>query len=600
VRLEGLSVQHDAGLARRSIRFAWIGGDMEVSIEVPSEYAPDDSDCSAFVPCALLVAMRRAEPLQIDGVVSRRLLDNLTLIQEILSSWNPTMRRVPVRAAAVDESPAEPVAKRACFISRGIDSTYSAAIDRAAGDELSCLIHWRDFEFRFSEPTRKREVELVHESARLVEMPALVVKSDVPRPLIGIVDFHDATAAMLAAIALSLPGLAGRVLIPSSTGYGDLVPTGTHPVLDPLFSTERVEIEHDVCPLREDKVAWLVRNRPDLVPLVHVCMEQDSTENCGRCGKCVWAMVLFHLHGGLERAAFPDRLDPGLVKDAYRGMPHQLAGSDRVYKQLGDSREDRALKRALLHGMRKSTRKPMAKGGLGIIPIYSRRTHLLLHGHLSDVPTKVTGTASAEVGALDPSWPPPRDRRQDLLGLVRAVDGDARHHRYAAGELPPGQRSGELGALLSDPPDDGVPLVLDGQDRPALDEFGSGSALAAARWVGAPLVWRTSATAAARVRAAARRTKDAIGARRAKRRAAAREPAGWLHGSGGGGRVALLAARHPVLDDVLLTTDSEEARRLGYGEPETLGYLEPYAPVTGVVGPAAVRIPWARHWGLRA
>jgi hypothetical protein len=604
LRLEGLRVQHDASVTRRTIRFAWIGGDMEVGVEVPSEYAPDDSDCSPFVPAALLVAMRRAEPLQIDGVVSRRLLESLPLAQEILSSWNPTMRRIAVRAAAVDESPAEPDARRACFFSRGIDSTYSAAIDRAAGDELASLVHWRDFEFRYSEPTREREVELAYETARLVDLPMVVVRSDVPRALVGVVDFNDATSAMLASVALSLPGLAGRTVIPSATGYGDLVPVGCHPLLDPLWSTERVAVEHDLCPLREEKVRWLVENRPDLLPLIHVCMEQDSTENCGRCGKCVWAMMLLYLHGGLERAPFPDRLDPDQVKNAYRGMPHQLAGSDRVYKQLGDSREHRAFKRALLKGMRKSTRKPMARGGLGIIPIYGRRTHQLLHGHLSDVPTKVTGTAGAEVGPLDPSWPPPREVPCGLLGLVRAVDGDERRHRYAAGELPPGERSGELGALLSDRPEDGVPLVLDGDGRPALNGEHPGSALATARWIGEPLVWRTGGTPVARVRSAARRANDARAAFRpngrvprgaADSRGAA--PVGWLHRGGGDGRLALLAARHPVLDDVLLTTDPDEARRLGYVEPETLGYLEPHAPITGVAGPAAVTIPWARHWG---
>ena len=598
MRLEGLRVQHDdAGLTRRTIRFAWIGGEMEVGVEVPSEYAPGDDDCSAFVPSALLVAMRRAEPLQIDGVVSRKLLDNLTLVQQILSSWNPAMTRIPVRAAAVDESPAEPVPKRASFLSRGIDSTWSAAIERAPGDELSHLVHWRDFEFRFSEPTREREVELARETARLVDLPLVVAKSDVPKALVGIVDFHDATAAMLASVALSLPGLAGRIVIPSATGYGDLVPTGTHPVLDPLLSTERVAVEHDVCPLREEKVEWLVRNRPDLLPLIHVCMEQDSTENCGRCGKCVWAMMLLHLYGGLERSSFPSKLDPDRIKNAYRGMAHQLAASDRVYKQLGDSREDRALKRALLQGMRKSTRKPMPKGGLGIIPIYGRRMHQLLHGELSDVPTKVSGTASAEVGALDPSWPPPREPHDGLLGLVRAVDGDARRHRYAAGSLPPGQRSGELGALLRERPDDGAPLVLDADGRPVLEEDEPSSALAAARWIGEPMVWRTRAAPAARVKSAARRAKDAWTSRNRNSSDAAGKAAGWLHRSGGDGRVALLASRHPVLDDVLLSTDPGEARRLGYGEPRTLGYLEPHAPVTGVVGPAAVTIPWARHWG---
>src|SRR3954463_8862740 len=110
MRLQGLRVQREDGVARRTIGVAWIGGQMDVSVNVPAGYAPDDSDCSPFVPAALLVAMRRAEPLQIDGVVSRRLLESLPLAQEILSAWNPAMTRIPVRAAAVNDSPGAPAA----------------------------------------------------------------------------------------------------------------------------------------------------------------------------------------------------------------------------------------------------------------------------------------------------------------------------------------------------------------------------------------------------------------------------------------------------------------------------------------------------------
>jgi hypothetical protein len=60
-----------------------------------------------------------------------------------------------------------------------------------------------------------------------------------------------------------------------------------------------------------------------------------------------------------------------------------------------------------------------------------------------------------------------------------------------------------------------------------------------------------------------------------------------------------MAAAHPVLEDVLLTTDRAEARELGYGEPVSIGFLEARAPVTGSLGTAASPIAWARHWGRR-
>jgi hypothetical protein len=232
---------------------------------------------------------------------------------------------------------------------------------------------------------------------------------------------------------------------------------------------------------------------------------------------------------------------------------------------------------------------------------HQRRYYFLVHGRVSDLPTKPSGTASAEVAALDPNWPPPRDQPPGRLGLVRAVDHDARRHQYAAGRLPAGQRSGELGALLADRPDGGVALTLghDGQlvpDRPPE----SLSVRAAVRWVLGPLVWRVPATLAARLRSVCRRALDVKRRPGQDRRPALGQPAGWLHGTGGAGRIELWAATHPVLDDILLTTDPDEARELGYRAPVSLGYLEEGAPVTGTPGPAEVAIPWARHWGRRA
>jgi hypothetical protein len=395
--------------------------------------------------------------------------------------------------------------------------------------------------------------------------------------------------------------------MPSAISYADLSPIGTHPLLDRLWSTEAVTLEHDSCvPNRDDKVEWLVRNRPDLLDLIHVCMEEDSIENCGRCNKCLWTMVLLRLCGGLERSSFPHQIDPELVKRIPRQAVHRLMAWERIHARLGDSAEDAALKRAIRQGLRLSARTPAPRESLGMVSQRARRIHQLLHGRLPDIPVMAAGVASAELGAVDPSWPPPRDEQGGLLGLVRAVDYEARQHRYALGALPAGQRSGELGALLAERPEDGRPLDLDRDGRPALAAL-SGSrrpGWARARWVLEPLLWRGEASPAARLRSVARRVIDAAcrhDARRPDRDAAptVAEPAGWLHASGGSGRAELWAAAHPVLADVLLTTDRDEPGELGYGAPVMLGFVELRAPVTGSIGPAEVPIPWARRWGRR-
>ena len=616
MRLEGLRVREDAGRVRRTVELAWIGGESALTVEVPAEYAPAEDDYSPFIPVALLAAMRRGEPLQVDGSVSERLLGNLTHAQEIISAWNPSFQRVAVRATGLAAAPAAPATGRVSCFSRGIDSTYSVAVGRAAGDDLDGLLFWRDFDLRYSEATQQREIELVEEAGRRLGLPVVVVQSDVHHGFAGFVDFTDATSAMLAAVTLSLPGLAGRCLIPSSVGYADLGPMGTHPLLDELWSTEAVSLEHDSCvPNRESKVDWLVRNRPDLLDLLHVCMEHDTTENCGRCGKCVWTMLALHVSGGLERSSFPAPLDPRALRSAPRPALHQLRLAERLEAVLAGRPEDAPLRKAARHVVRVSTRKPVPRHALGMAAMNARRHHFLMHGRVSDLPHAPDGVASADIGPLDPTLPPPRDQPAGRAGLTRAVDHEARRHRYAAGSVPPGQRSGELGALLLERPEGGVPLRLDSDGKPLVElPDVPASARTAAKWVLAPLAWREQAKPTARVRSVARRAVDlrgrrstngrgANGGRRvdtpAAERTATAPPIGWLHRAGGPGRVELYAAAHPVLDDVLLTTDPGEARELGYADPVSLGFLEEGAPVTGTPGVARVGVPWARHWGRR-
>jgi hypothetical protein len=281
-------------------------------------------------------------------------------------------------------------------------------------------------------------------------------------------------------------------------------------------------------------------------------------------------------------------------------MLHHVTAWERLHEALGPSPEDAALKRAVRQILRTSARESMPRESLSMLAQRARRIHHLLHGRLPDIPVAAGGVASSEVAPLDPSWPPPRDEPRGLLGLVRAVDYDARQHRYAAGALPAGQRSGELGALLAERPEGGLPLELGPDGRPALDGLAaSRPRWALPRWVLEPLLWRDEAPPAARLRSMARRTMDSARSRGRDTQPVAAETAGWLHAAGGSGRAELWAAAHPVLDDVLLTTDRDEPGDLGYGEPVTLGFVELRAPVTGSVGAAEVPIPWARRWGRR-
>jgi glycosyltransferase involved in cell wall biosynthesis len=213
-----------------------------------------------------------------------------------------------------------------------------------------------------------------------------------------------------------------------------------------------------------------------------------------------------------------------------------------------------------------------------------------------------------DLGFLDPFPLKPREtpeaeRPIGLLGLSRTVDYAGRRHRYAIGALAEGEPVAEVGALAESALSGSIPAwIADGYlvtdrhrpptHRPRL--------VAAARWAAESAAWSGLASPAARAKVAARRAAIA-GARLARAPQALAgptgEPKGWLYESDRPSRTPLFAAYHPVTNDQLLTRSPAEAVRLGYGEPELLGYVRRIAPLTGDLHLRPLPIPWARRFG---
>src|SRR5690349_19605367 len=68
----------------------------QVRFRVRGARAADGAD--AFVPAALLPAMRAGAALDLDGPVSPRLLAATSAVQEVVSGWHESFKPVPVAA----------------------------------------------------------------------------------------------------------------------------------------------------------------------------------------------------------------------------------------------------------------------------------------------------------------------------------------------------------------------------------------------------------------------------------------------------------------------------------------------------------------------
>lgn len=128
--------------------------------------------------------------------------------------------------------------------------------------------------------------------------------------------FHHGAA--LAAVGISLSDELDRLVIPPTYPDGGLIPWGSRPDLDPLWSVPgAIDIVHASTPhTRYERIIDIAEE-----PLVHrhlrVCWEYlEPGANCGRCEKCVRTMVMFAGAGVLDRLeTFPTSGDlPAAVR----------------------------------------------------------------------------------------------------------------------------------------------------------------------------------------------------------------------------------------------------------------------------------------------
>ncbi len=580
--VDGWRREERDGLVATSMRVRWSAGDVRTTIAVPPEYAGPEGDASPWVAALLLLAMTVHEDLEIDGVVSARMRRGLDRVATVFCAWDPRLRPALVTDGGAGAAPSTPAAGVIGMMSRGVDSVFSAAVERVA-DPLTALVHWRGLEPLHSAATADAEERECRAIADRVGLPLIVGANDLRAPLDRHTLYHDTHGSVLAGLGLALAGGAGRVVLPTGDSARSFGPIGSSPALDHFFSTEAVAIEHDFSGHgRMGKVALLATQRPDLLPHLKVCYHEDRPDNCGRCPKCVTTMCALVAAGGLEAATGFPPLDLDGVR-AQRPRPlrtrHQWS---EIVLALGTTGRHGELRRIMEQTLRRTAEAPpWMDPAIG----FETRAHTRAVVHLQDGRPDVQPSYSAQ--------PLPRFRMRgagEAPGalLLRSVDLRARRHRYAAGAAPLGEPAGALGAFAAGA---GVPLRLDAGGLPVHPPLRPApSAADRAKWVLAPLAF-AAVPLRSRARGVAARVRDLARPRRTP--AGAETVAGGLHPEPGPGRVPLLLADHPVLPDRLLTTRAAEAADLGYGEPVVLGYLVDCAPV-----PPPCDVPWAHRYGL--
>ena len=118
-------------------------------------------------------------------------------------------------------------------------------------------------------------------------------------------------AACLASCAHAFSTRLTSLLIPSSHELMDLEPLGSHPLLDPNYSSASLNVLHDgLAYSRMDKML-LLKDWPESLAVLRVCadpLRSNDKINCGKCEKCLRTKISLLVMGILDRCpTFEDK-----------------------------------------------------------------------------------------------------------------------------------------------------------------------------------------------------------------------------------------------------------------------------------------------------
>ena len=296
----------------------------------------------------LPIAMEQRTDLRLPESIDPVALKNVKLAQSVLSKWYPDLARVAIAAGTGGPSLNESGNGLACFFSGGVDSFYSVL----SIPQITHLIFVSGFDIDVDDtalidtalqPVRHAAEEL---GKTLVEVRTNLRRFSNDRSDWG-TRYHGAA---LATVAHLLTRHIDRVVIPASFTTAQLFPWGSHPDLDPLWSSSSLSVLHHGCDTsRTDKIAALT-DSPIAMRYLRVCWEnRNGSYNCGKCEKCLRTMVSLEAAGGLLRCAtLPDKVSTFRLLAAHGGQAATVFARENLAMIV--ERESRA--RSLIIGLR--------------------------------------------------------------------------------------------------------------------------------------------------------------------------------------------------------------------------------------------------------
>jgi len=265
-----------------------------------SSDAPLAANLEAILALGLLPAMRRRQTIYTSGSASVLFLVNLEKVQDFFLEWKPNYSRVAIKGAEALTDIIPGGDRVGLFFSAGLDSFFSLFRHM---DEITDLIFIHGFDIP---PDRLSQIEMVSQAVRKVadQYGKRLVEVDTNASTFATyyLPGHQVYGAILASVGYLLYPSFHKIYIAAAHTYDTLEPNGSHPDLDPLWSSEGLEFFHDGIEATRLEKAARVGQSQIAMETLHVCLEnRGGAYNCGKCQKCLRTMIDLRMTGTLER-----------------------------------------------------------------------------------------------------------------------------------------------------------------------------------------------------------------------------------------------------------------------------------------------------------
>lgn len=283
--------------------------EFQLTVETPLPPVNNDWTLAAALP----IAMALGGTLQFDAPVSPRILQSVSTIQEIFAAFTGGK----LKPVAVSAQPAPAGGRRnenvGLFFSGGVDSLYSLIKHR---DTITHLVLVQGFDIRLDqEELFSLTLAAAQKVAAAFGKQLIVVRTNVRKLSAPYMDWGIYHGAALAMAGHALSPILGTCIIAATYTYANSHYRGSHPLLDPLWSSETVSFVHDGLEAnRIQKLALIAGNQAALSAL-RVCWESEREYNCGHCEKCLRTMTALLALGKLDACpTLPHHVNPALIR----------------------------------------------------------------------------------------------------------------------------------------------------------------------------------------------------------------------------------------------------------------------------------------------